>query len=310
MTTSPAPFSPFAFNRAIRDSDLPAIARHVAMTLATYAGKRGEAYPTQQTLERGTGWSRRSVNHALATLELGGWLTRVAKGHKGKATSYALHVPGSPSQAAAKALKEGRAAGTTTARRGRAEATGDVDVCSSGPDDVQQATGRSDATCTPTPPGRGTAHKSPWGGALTQPDDVPDELWLADEPVLTLLLGSVTSHEAQMFVAGWPLKKARDFCWRLTALAGCNPLSRPRGGGVRPAAALEAELTAIPLNGAATGPRLYKRLLRLDEGHEAVPPARDPRTQARQPYVLPQGEVGDMVGELAKALGFSLRSPS
>jgi hypothetical protein len=120
----------------------------------------------------------------------------------------------------------------------------------------------------------------------------------------------VTVAEAEMFEATWPLKKARDFCWRLTDLAGCNPLSRPRVEGVRTAADLVTELTAIPLNGADVGPRLYKRLLRLDTGHEAVPPARDPRTRATEPFVLPQGEVGDLVGELAKVLGFRLRSTS
>ncbi|MGY2083921.1 helix-turn-helix domain-containing protein [Blastococcus sp. SYSU DS0539] len=306
MTTTSPSFSPFAYNRAIRDSDLPALARHVAMTLATYAGKRGEAYPSQETLRRGTGWSRRSVNHALAALESGGWLTRVEKGHKGKATSYVLHVPGSPSQIAAQALKDAQSAAAKAAGRARAAA----DVCISGPDEVQHATGGDDATCTPTLSGRGTAHRSPEGGALTQPDDVPDALWRAAEPVLALLLTSVTSAEAELFRATWPLKKAWDFCWRLTDLAGCNPLSRPREDGVRTAVDLVAELTAIPLSGADVGPRLYKRLLRLDTGHEAVPPARDSRTRTREPYVLPQGEVGDLVGELAKALGFSLRSPS
>jgi hypothetical protein len=309
MTTTPPSFSPFAYDRAIRDSDLPAIARHVAMTLATYAGKRGECYPSQQTLERGTGWSRRSVNHALAALESGGWLTRVEKGHKGKATSYVLHVPGSPSYSAAQALKAARLAGTKSAGEPRAHAAGVADVCTSGLDEVQDATDRADATCTPTPIGRGTAHRPPRGGALAQPDDVPDELWRAAEPVFALLLASVAEGEAEMFVATWPLKKARDFCWRLTDLAGCNPLSRPRENGVRTSADLVAELTAIPLNGVDAGPRLYKRLLRLDEGDEAVPPAEDPRARARQPYVLPQGEVGDIVGELAKALGISLRNP-
>ncbi|MCZ2826056.1 MULTISPECIES: helix-turn-helix domain-containing protein [unclassified Modestobacter] len=310
MTTTPPSFSPFAYNRAIRDSDLPALARHVAMTLVTYAGKRGEGYPSQQTLERGTGWSRRSVNHALAALELGGWLTRVEKGHKGKATSYVLHVPGSPSHSAAQALKAARLAATKSAGEARADATGVADVCTSGPDGVQDAADRAGATCTPTPPGRGTAHRTPTGGALAQPDDVPDELWQAAEPVLALLLASVTGAEAEMFEATWPLKKARDFCWRLTDLAGCNPLSRPREDGVRTAADLVAELTAIPLNGALAGPRLYKRLLRLDEGREAVPPAHDPRARPREAYVLPKGEVGDIVGELAKTLGMSMRNVS
>src|SRR5688500_7537739 len=94
MTTPPS-FSPFTYNRAVRDSDLSAIARHVAMTLATYANRAGEAWPTQATLEDGTGWARRSVNTALNALEAGGWLTRLVKGHRGRATLYRLHVPGS-----------------------------------------------------------------------------------------------------------------------------------------------------------------------------------------------------------------------
>ena len=93
MTTPPS-FSPFIYARAIRASDLPAIARHVALTLGTYANRSGEAWPSQETLQRGTGWSRRTVNNALKDLELAGWLSRLVKGHRGRATLYRLHVPG------------------------------------------------------------------------------------------------------------------------------------------------------------------------------------------------------------------------
>src|SRR5688500_13899988 len=94
MTTTPPAFSPFVSNHPVRSSQPPPVARHVAITLRTYANRAGEAWPTQATLERGTGWARRPVNTALNALEAEGWLTRLVKGHKGRATLYRLHVPG------------------------------------------------------------------------------------------------------------------------------------------------------------------------------------------------------------------------
>ena len=70
MTTMSPSFSPFPYNCALRSSGLPPIARHVAMTLVTYANRSGEAWPTKATLEDGTGWARRFVNTALNTLVL------------------------------------------------------------------------------------------------------------------------------------------------------------------------------------------------------------------------------------------------
>ncbi|MCW2904516.1 MAG: hypothetical protein JWO67_6781 [Streptosporangiaceae bacterium] len=49
MTTPPS-FSPFVYARAIRAPDLPPIARHVALTLTSYANRSGDAWPAQETL--------------------------------------------------------------------------------------------------------------------------------------------------------------------------------------------------------------------------------------------------------------------
>ena len=46
MTTTPPPFSPFAYNRAVRASLLSPIAHHVAMTLVTYTNRAGVAWPS------------------------------------------------------------------------------------------------------------------------------------------------------------------------------------------------------------------------------------------------------------------------
>lgn len=67
ITTTPT-FSSFIYNRAVRNSQVPAIARHVGMTLATYARKAGDAYRGQDTLTRVAGWARRAVNDVLKTL--------------------------------------------------------------------------------------------------------------------------------------------------------------------------------------------------------------------------------------------------
>jgi hypothetical protein len=286
MTITPT-FSPFVYNRAVRDSQLPAIARHVAMTLATYAGKAGEAFPAQETLEGGTGWARRTVNDALNTLEVQGWLTRVKRGHKGRATLYRLHVPDAAP----------------------ARGPGSAPVCGSPPPDVQDATTRVVVTCTPTPQGEQTQNV-PWGGSLARPAGVPGELWDAAEPILRLLLGSLSENDAERFAAAWPLAKARDFCWRLTDLTGCNVLASPRKNAYPPDE-LVTELTAVTLDDVLhVGPALYARLLRVAAGLPAVPPPEDPRTRVREPWVIPPGPIGDLIAEAADKLSMRTRPPA
>lgn len=285
MTTT-STFSPFVYNRAVRASKLPATARHVAMTLATYAGKAGEAYPAQKTLEGGTGWARRTVNDALNTLEGQGWLTRVKRGHKGRATLYRLHVPDAAPTAGA----------------------GSESVRMSPPPDVQEATTRVVVTCTPTPQGE-QIQKGPWGGSLARPAGAPGELWDAAEPILRLLLGSLSSKDAERFAGAWPLAKARDFCWRLTDLTGCNVLARPRANACSPDE-LVTELTAVTLDDVLhVGPALYARLLRVTDGLPAVPPPEDPRRRVREPWVIPPGPVGDLIAGTADKLSMRTRPP-
>lgn len=202
MTTTPR-FDPFAYNRAVRASQLPAIARHVAMTLVTYAGKAGEAYPSVETLADGTGWKRRTVIDALNSLEAEGWLTRVKRGQKGRSTLYRLHAPGSLTLSTS------------------------APMCTAPPSEVHTGVEDRAVTCTPTPQGE-QRQGTPTGSALAQPAQVPDELWLVAEPLFAQILGALTQHDAARFVAAWPLAKSRDFCWLLTALTGANPLAKPR----------------------------------------------------------------------------------
>ena len=274
--TTPSTFDPFSYNRAIRDSDLKAVARHMAMTLATYANKAGEAWPSQATLERGSGWSRRSVNNALDILEGAGWLTRITKGHKGRSTLYRLHLPG-----------------TAAAQP----------VCISAQGTVQRGTFEDVVTCTPTPQGE-QHNEHPEGGFLDQPSKVPHELWQAAGPVLDLLLGSLSAADAERFRSAWPLAKARDFCWQLTALSGCNPAAhRGPDVAVRTPEELVGALTAVPLDDVLhVAPAMYTRLVRLAQGLPAVPQPQDPRLAERAAWAVPDGPVGDAVAALAATL--------
>ena len=84
---------------AICDSDLPATARHVALTLSIYMNERGgSAFPGGGRLAADTGLSLRTVRTALSTLEEAGWLRVVTRGgslpgRERKATVYEAAVP-------------------------------------------------------------------------------------------------------------------------------------------------------------------------------------------------------------------------
>ena len=70
-----------AYERAIRYSSLPAPARHLALTIATWAdigtGVIPDRFqPSLSTLEEATGLSRKTVRTHLDTLEEQGWLIR------------------------------------------------------------------------------------------------------------------------------------------------------------------------------------------------------------------------------------------
>jgi hypothetical protein len=90
--------------RALRESGLPAPARHVALELLTRteggtADVPAEFSPSLAGLASDTGMSRREIAYCLAVLESGGWLTRLrdlaAALKRKQPTSYRLHVPAS-----------------------------------------------------------------------------------------------------------------------------------------------------------------------------------------------------------------------
>lgn len=95
--------SRFEFERAIRYSELPAPARHVALTIATWADvKTGRVparhTPSLSTLAEATGLGRSTVRRGLNALESEGWIGRdrpdpVAARTKQARTRYRLRVP-------------------------------------------------------------------------------------------------------------------------------------------------------------------------------------------------------------------------
>jgi hypothetical protein len=96
----------FVWRSAICESDLPAPARHVALTMALYMNERGgSCFPGGSRLTRDTGLSRRTVWTALGELEAQGWLivvkrgSRTVKGGKLEANHYEARVPTSAGDA-------------------------------------------------------------------------------------------------------------------------------------------------------------------------------------------------------------------
>lgn len=77
-------------------SQLPSRARHVGLTMATYADSNGGSiYPGVATLARATGRGPRTVDRALDDLRSSGWIVRVSSGawRSGQADVYRLNVP-------------------------------------------------------------------------------------------------------------------------------------------------------------------------------------------------------------------------
>lgn len=95
--------SRFEYERAIRASDLPSLARLTALTLATWADAKTGVIPDRMmpsltTLEAATGMSRGAVRKHLDRLEEDGWVERkrpsVAAARSKKArTRYRLLIP-------------------------------------------------------------------------------------------------------------------------------------------------------------------------------------------------------------------------
>ena len=72
----------WAFMRLVRDADLPAVAKHLAMTLCTYANDEGECWPRQEVLCSATGLSERAIRNHTRHLEAGGYIERLRRCRK------------------------------------------------------------------------------------------------------------------------------------------------------------------------------------------------------------------------------------
>lgn len=285
MTTpTPPPFDVFAYQRALRDSELPPTARHVALVLSTYASRKdGTAWPSQETLAKGSGWSRRSVVTALARLVAAGWLTRLQSGTRGQSTRYRLHLPqgGGPGPAVGVPAAPVRTSAQTGAQR-----SGDTE----------------DVRCAGTPLGE-PLHERPTGGVLAPPGDLPTDVWVGALPVFDAILGRLQADEAARFVEDWgTLAKARDFAWTLATVTGRRP-------GGRVAARWSVEdvadaLTAVPLAGVTAPARaLYARLMRFTGGAAPVPESPGPGVpKPREAWAPPAGPLGDVLAALSERL--------
>lgn len=97
--TEPVLHRTYDWTRAIRESDLPPLARLVALTLAEFmSNSDGVAFPSNARLTRETGLSERAVRKHLGVLVAGGWLDVVerggVKGETRRTTRYARRFPG------------------------------------------------------------------------------------------------------------------------------------------------------------------------------------------------------------------------
>lgn len=86
------------YERGIRYSDLPAPARHLALTLATWADIEtgiipDRFQPAKETLEQATGLSRGAVFKHLNTLDDAGWISREVGGGRNRRTRFTLRIP-------------------------------------------------------------------------------------------------------------------------------------------------------------------------------------------------------------------------
>jgi hypothetical protein len=79
---------------AVRDSSLDATAKHVALTIDTWMNRRGIAWPSRGSLAAGTGRSTKTVDRALARLELAGFLV-VARSTGRRSNLYCAAIPNS-----------------------------------------------------------------------------------------------------------------------------------------------------------------------------------------------------------------------
>jgi hypothetical protein len=97
-------------------SELPSRARHVGLTMATYADPNGGSiYPGVATLARSTGLGPRTVDRALEDLRSSGWIVRVSSGawRSGRADAYRLNLPDGSDATVTHGAKESQSVGAT-----------------------------------------------------------------------------------------------------------------------------------------------------------------------------------------------------
>ena len=92
--SSPRPHIVFPWRQALRaDADVPAVPKSVGQALSYYVNPEGECWPGVDTIARDTGRHRRTVQRALRTLEVLGYV-RTRKGGGRKHTSrYLIGFP-------------------------------------------------------------------------------------------------------------------------------------------------------------------------------------------------------------------------
>lgn len=93
--TSERNLSPlFTWRSAVVESDLPPIARHVALTLSLHMNERGgSCFPSIQTLASETGLSKPSVISGIRQLEAGGFLHVDRAVGRGRVNRYSTAMP-------------------------------------------------------------------------------------------------------------------------------------------------------------------------------------------------------------------------
>ena len=84
----------FAFNRAVRDAELPAPVKVLLYTLATYYTPTGSIWPSVATLAKACCVTPRSLQRHLRMSQIAGWIEREER--HGKTPVYTLLIPLTP----------------------------------------------------------------------------------------------------------------------------------------------------------------------------------------------------------------------
>jgi len=83
----------FMWMSFVSESDMPSASKHLVLYLGTYMNtKTRRAYPSLETIVKGTSLSRATVCRHLKKLEAAGWITRTSGGYQ-KGTVYTMQIP-------------------------------------------------------------------------------------------------------------------------------------------------------------------------------------------------------------------------